>query len=525
MSVESELRLLKEVGIYFEKGTGNVELLISDLGDIIEMTSMMMTNDNMWDYTINLSSNEQIWKTLENILKNILNKKSITYGLDELRLVKGSILMIRNLLITFGKMSSEKELRNLDLELVRNIGQFYISEDKKNVDKDIVLKRLDISIVCFHCAFNYMQSNLKMKNNIKDDLNLLNNILVYLQEDGEVFDMRQIMPQFKAYCMIHESREIITDNECEIFINFIIALVNVLNFDVFTDIQDLKDTAEDKYKLIIELAHILVYLFQDEKIGISMFKTEKTGCNENIIIFFLVACQMTFSMTDSELEEEWKWDYIALGSIFLDFFKIYREKCIELLELKQGWNKDKEAELNIQHRKMISILDIITNLLPYELFKKTLNSYDFLKDLIQLLHVIENNTERKRLKDTSELRIYKKTFPHAKTIIIEIITYLVHSDIENQNKVREYGGLILILNNCNLDVNEPFIRERCILCLKYLLENNYENQSFIASLEAKGFEINKQSEKVLEKCGYEVEIVDGKVQLKKQPVFEEINNK
>lgn len=530
MTVESETKLLNSIHIFFETGNGDSNVLISDLSEIIEMTSMMMSNDNMWDYCVELANNSDIWILLNLILNDTFQVNELDFTIGQLRIIKGIVLMIRNLFITIGKASKETQLKHLNLELVRNIGEKIISISKFEKNEEIILKSLDISIVCFHCMFNFMQSthDSRNKKDIENDINLLNDILIVLQSYGDSFDMRQIMPQVKAYCMIPESRSIVVDNDCLIFRNLLKSLARVIKFDISTDIEDLKENHNEKYELLLGLSHILVYLFQDEKIGNSIYRVEKNKepKDENMILLYLVTSQMTCSITDAELEAEWKWDYLALGSICLEFYKIYYQESIKLLECNNNWDLNKTNELNVVHRKIISVLDIITNLLPYEVFRKTLNSYNFIKDLIEFLKIIEKNTERKRLKDSTELGKDKKNFPQVKTIIIEIITHLVHSDFSNQEKVREYGGLELILNNCNLDINEPFIRERCILCLKYLLENNSGNQSFIASLEAKGMEINKDNEKVLEKCGYEIDIVDGKVKLKQQPVaIEEINEK
>lgn len=71
----------------------------------------------------------------------------------------------------------------------------------------------------------------------------------------------------------------------------------------------------------------------------------------------------------------------------------------------------------------------------------------------------------------------------------------------------------LVLDCCNLDLEEPFIRERSILCIRSLLENNRGNQDFIANLEVKGAKVDDKSRKILDQCGYRVKIVDGKVKL------------
>ncbi|ONH73563.1 Copper transport protein 86 [Pichia kudriavzevii] len=243
-----------------------------------------------------------------------------------------------------------------------------------------------------------------------------------------------------------------------------------------------------------------------------MFKSAQTDPekNSNNLFTFLIVLQFAFSTEEQENDI----DYAALGLMCLEFYEIFEKNCIELLENRkmdqEDWNK-----LACYHRIIISLLDIVSNLLPYKLFLETLKSYNFVEKIVCFLQIIENNTERRRLKDLESPMGDKKVFGNVKTILIEIITYLVHNDKESQDLVRENGGLILILNNCNLDVNEPFIRERCILCLKYLLENNAENQAFVASLEPKKVEVTQENEKILEKSGYEVEIVDGKVKLKK----------
>lgn len=277
MTVESETKLLNRIHVFFETGNGDPNVLISDLSEIIEMTSMMMSNDNMWDYCVELANNNEIWISLNLILNDTLNVNELDFTIDQLRIIKGIVLMIRNLFITIGKASKETQLEHLNLELVRHIGEKIISISKFEKNEEIILKSLDISIVCFHCMFNFMQSSHDNKNNedIENDINLLNDILVVLQSYGDSFDMRQIMPQFKAYCMIPESRSIVVDNDCLIFKNLLKSLARVIKFNIFTDIEDLKENLNDKYELLLELSHILVYLFQDEKIGNSIYRVEK----------------------------------------------------------------------------------------------------------------------------------------------------------------------------------------------------------------------------------------------------------
>lgn len=62
------------------------------------------------------------------------------------------------------------------------------------------------------------------------------------------------------------------------------------------------------------------------------------------------------------------------------------------------------------------------------------------------------------------------------------------------------------------------IKERSIICLRYLLENNKENQALVAKLEAK----SSVTEEALQEAGLETEIIDGKIGLKKKKKIEEI---
>jgi ataxin-10 len=104
-------------------------------------------------------------------------------------------------------------------------------------------------------------------------------------------------------------------------------------------------------------------------------------------------------------------------------------------------------------------------------------------------------------------------------MIIEILNALVHENFEVQEKMREVHGLELVLSNCIIDDNEPFIKERSIVCLRFLLLNNQKNQEFVSKLEAREAIPNE----TLDEAGFEVDIVDGKVKLKEKQKIKEVN--
>ncbi|XP_029969638.1 ataxin-10-like [Salarias fasciatus] len=97
-----------------------------------------------------------------------------------------------------------------------------------------------------------------------------------------------------------------------------------------------------------------------------------------------------------------------------------------------------------------------------------------------------------------------------KAHLIRFIGNLCHGNADNQNKVRELEGIPLILDNCNIDSNNPFISQWAIFAIRNLLENNVQNQELVASLERRG----KADYSALRQLGFLVEERDGSLLLK-----------
>ncbi|KAK6197402.1 spinocerebellar ataxia type 10 protein domain-containing protein [Scheffersomyces amazonensis] len=216
-------------------------------------------------------------------------------------------------------------------------------------------------------------------------------------------------------------------------------------------------------------------------------------------------------------ESNWNnYQLTATLSWVIKAFQTYTPLTIETIEGMKT-NQDNVNMIDGKHEQLIIIiLDIISDLSKYHQAQKMLIHYNLLEPLVKLFRSIHQNFQAITLKSntTSDSRI-KSPFPDAKSIIIEIISYLAYENFEVQETIRQLHGLELVLSNCIIDDANPYIRERAIICLKYLLANNSENQKFVAALEAQG--TNRANEEIIEKAGYELEFVDGKVQLKQKP--------
>nr|CAB3224735.1 ataxin-10-like [Phallusia mammillata] len=70
-----------------------------------------------------------------------------------------------------------------------------------------------------------------------------------------------------------------------------------------------------------------------------------------------------------------------------------------------------------------------------------------------------------------------------KSSLIRVIGNLCYRCPENQTKVRELGGIGLVLEHFNLDDNNPFIQQWSVLAIRNICEGNVENQEVVTAYE------------------------------------------
>ena len=100
-----------------------------------------------------------------------------------------------------------------------------------------------------------------------------------------------------------------------------------------------------------------------------------------------------------------------------------------------------------------------------------------------------------------------------KKITVLVLTSLVWKSRVAQDQVRHHGGIDAVLNCTQHDEHNPYIREHAIMCLRFLLESNKENQDVVRALEARGVVPSE----VLDKRGYETYMDDrGRVGLRRK---------
>ncbi|KAI9781731.1 MAG: copper transport protein [Geoglossum umbratile] len=100
-----------------------------------------------------------------------------------------------------------------------------------------------------------------------------------------------------------------------------------------------------------------------------------------------------------------------------------------------------------------------------------------------------------------------------KKLVVLVLSSLVWKSTEVQNQVRKYGGVEAVLGCCSYDGNNPYIREHAIMCLRFLLEANADNQQIVRELKAR----QVVPSEVLDKRAYETFIdLSGRVGLRRK---------
>lgn len=70
-----------------------------------------------------------------------------------------------------------------------------------------------------------------------------------------------------------------------------------------------------------------------------------------------------------------------------------------------------------------------------------------------------------------------------KKLAVLVLSSLVWKNKHVQDQIRPLGGIEAVLNCCAYDEHNPYIREHAIMCLRFLMEGNKENQDRIRALE------------------------------------------
>ncbi|KAF4079709.1 hypothetical protein AMELA_G00181340 [Ameiurus melas] len=196
------------------------------------------------------------------------------------------------------------------------------------------------------------------------------------------------------------------------------------------------------------------------------------------------------------------------------FFALsFQHSCKAVLTLSSVSSADEQA------LAVIRLLDILCDMTSGQRkFMDLQNHPDLLQTTIELLkevHLLGKSSKNmfsaaQDFSLTSSDEVDTHPALSFKAHLIRLIGNLCHGHTANQNQVRELDGIALILDNCNIDSNNPFISQWAVFAIRNILEHNVENQKLVQDLRRQGM----ADDSILRDLGFCVQERDGNLLLR-----------
>ncbi|KAJ1165654.1 hypothetical protein NDU88_006071 [Pleurodeles waltl] len=219
--------------------------------------------------------------------------------------------------------------------------------------------------------------------------------------------------------------------------------------------------------------------------------------------------EMTLSKISDEDPEVASGRELQVLSEFL--VRCFQEKCKAVLNLALTTNTDDEEALVV-----IRLLDVLCQLTSnseqLQCLQKCSSLFETVVDILRLTHLTGKQTKNIFTAAHSMSLVEDVSHPAVgfKAHLIRLIGNLCYKNKENQNKIHQLDGIPLILDNCSIDDNNPFVNQWAVYAIRNLTEQNEENQALIAQMERQGLADGS----LLRSMGMEVQEQDGKLMLK-----------
>lgn len=495
---------------------------------LTQLTPIVSRTGQDDEYREKLANSFSIWKQLKICFDGCVVEKFTSINDKEyifwyLRTVRGIILLMRNLSASNQEIPQQLLIQNTVVRSFLQICQYDTTYDDMETSIYVAITSFlhnisKVSVTFDKSEINPLMSFISYPSNhpmLKSDL-LLPSLLFFLnltQSDD-----------FLYYFFRHDKKD-------EILHDFLIKKIlqehsNLTSFLLKRDDNEFESNMTTIDGILIKC---FARIASSESFGPYLEEIEKSDNSK--FMEYLKILQLVITSSES-------WDKFQLTAIMVWCYRIF-ERSASAVERYFHTKSENEEQAIIYHHKLSMALDIISTLSQYEHVQKFLLSYNGLEKLISLLHTLQenlirinffkdnsgkvkefktSNTSGEKVKDELRARrvdyetfkIKSTNFPECKLLIIEILGNLAFRNKEVQDKIRELHGLELVLSNCVIDDNDPFIKERSIVCIRFLLEGNQCNQDFVASLEAQ----RAVQDDTLAEAGYEVKIdKSGKVGL------------
>ncbi|XP_061469363.1 ataxin-10-like [Rhineura floridana] len=189
----------------------------------------------------------------------------------------------------------------------------------------------------------------------------------------------------------------------------------------------------------------------------------------------------------------------------------FKEKCQAVLKLASAAADDDEEAL-VTIRLLDVLCEITSDSGQLECLQACPDLLEVAVKTLQLTHLAGKQSTNIFTVTHSATGQEQISHPAVgfKSHLIRLIGNLCYRNKTNQDKVYELDGIPLILDNCSIDDNNPFVSQWAVYAIRNLTEQNERNQELIAQMEDQGLADNS----VLENMGLQVKKQDQKLILR-----------
>ncbi|XP_065900529.1 ataxin-10-like isoform X2 [Dysidea avara] len=186
-----------------------------------------------------------------------------------------------------------------------------------------------------------------------------------------------------------------------------------------------------------------------------------------------------------ELPEGNKLCYVDAGDVM--FLAKQFEKCAAANSDMNEINKNYKILMSLLH--LLNSLSLqLNNLKLLQQFPQLLESA---AGLLQTLCVQDGTADSAQNKtNLRDVTVLRDDFDYPlfglKKNLVRLLGNLCYGDRSNQDKIRECGAIMLLLNQCSIDDSNPYIQQWTIWAVRNICHDNEENQKMIKSLENHG---------------------------------------
>lgn len=360
-------------------------------------------------------------------------------------------------------------------------------------------------------AFRYLRNSCAkgtdVQNEIIQDAGILNNVQKILinicknnLSENETVLCLQVGLQFLANLLVNNCyNQIQIWNTCQELLQNCLKCDNVkvqncaamILYNIFLGhlefISDLSHPYVDLIKITMdesksEFALYILELFIQKTNYVEKFYLELEPQHRSIIL------DIIYSFISKKSENKVKPELIKF---FVEYFNKHADcilktvsndvenydpiETVKVLEVLTAFSKDDEYYLPII-QKETSLLVTSTMLLKsiHEVSKETGNNFS----------MVQKISELKEIEKTTSVTEHPGF--GFKCSLIQLIGNMCWKNKFNQDKIREFDCIPLLLDCCNIDGRNPFIIQWCVLAIRNICENNMENQRVIALMSKEG---------------------------------------